>query len=75
MMKIILVFVIYMQASAQGASVKGLKGRKTLNKDPDPKNPLEGTEERFVSLDGMLLSQDKSEMNSTFAFCFRLLAG
>jgi len=26
--------------------VKGLKGCKTLNKDPDPKNPLEGKEER-----------------------------
>ncbi|BFG39138.1 hypothetical protein CerSpe_254120 [Prunus speciosa] len=36
----------YFRASAQGASVKGLKGCKTLNKDPDPKNPLEGKEER-----------------------------
>jgi len=26
--------------------VKGLKGCKTLNKDPDPKNPLESKEER-----------------------------
>lgn len=38
-----------MQASVTGASVKGLKGCKTLNKDPDPKNPLEGKEERSVS--------------------------
>ena len=37
-----------MQASVTGASVRGLKGCKTLNKDPDPKNPLEGKEERFV---------------------------
>lgn len=32
-----------------GASVRGLKGCKTLSKDPDPKNPLEGKEERSVS--------------------------
>lgn len=32
-----------------GASVKGLKGSKTLNKDPDPQNPVEGQEERSVS--------------------------
>lgn len=38
-----------MQASITGASVRGLKGCKTLNKVPDPKNPLEGKEERFVS--------------------------
>lgn len=37
-----------MQASASGASVTGLKGCKTLNKDPDPKNPVEGREERSV---------------------------
>lgn len=36
----------YFRASATGASVKGLKGCKTLNKDPDPANPLEGKEER-----------------------------
>lgn len=36
----------YFSASVSGASVKGLKGCKTLNKDPDPKNPLEGEEER-----------------------------
>ncbi|KAK3003493.1 hypothetical protein RJ639_019827 [Escallonia herrerae] len=36
----------YFSASVAGASVKGLKGCKTLNKDPDPKNPVEGTEER-----------------------------
>ncbi|KAK7822590.1 putative glucose-6-phosphate 1-epimerase isoform X1 [Quercus suber] len=36
----------YFHASVTGASVKGLKGCKTLNKDPDPKNPLEGKEER-----------------------------
>ncbi|KAJ4822931.1 hypothetical protein Tsubulata_000281 [Turnera subulata] len=35
-----------MQASVTGASVRGLKGCKTLNKDPDPKNPVEGKEER-----------------------------
>ncbi|KAG6663334.1 putative glucose-6-phosphate 1-epimerase [Carya illinoinensis] len=38
----------YFSASVTGASVKGLKGCKTLNKDPDPKNPLEGKEERDV---------------------------
>ncbi|KAL1316444.1 hypothetical protein HN51_068635 [Arachis hypogaea] len=38
----------YFSASVSGASVKGLKGCKTLNKDPDPKNPVEGTEERDV---------------------------
>ncbi|CAL5074815.1 unnamed protein product [Urochloa decumbens] len=34
------------KASIAGVSVKGLKGCKTFNKDPDPKNPLEGKEER-----------------------------
>ena len=38
----------YFQASVSNASVKGLKGCKTLNKDPDPKNPVEGKEERDV---------------------------
>ncbi|KAK1588649.1 hypothetical protein Q3G72_025507 [Acer saccharum] len=38
----------YFSASATGASVRGLKGCKTLNKDPDPTNPLEGKEERDV---------------------------
>ncbi|KAJ0971668.1 hypothetical protein J5N97_019627 [Dioscorea zingiberensis] len=38
----------YFRASAADASVKGLKGCKTLNKDPDPSNPLEGEEEREV---------------------------
>lgn len=38
----------YFRASVSGASVGGLKGCKTLNKDPDPKNPTEGTEERDV---------------------------
>ncbi|EPS71412.1 hypothetical protein M569_03345, partial [Genlisea aurea] len=38
----------YFKASVTGASVKGLKGCKTLNKDPDPKNPIEGKEERDV---------------------------
>lgn len=28
--------------------MRGLKGCKTLNKDPDPKNPIEGKEERLV---------------------------
>lgn len=36
----------YFRASVTGASVSGLKGCKTLNKDPDPKNPIEGKEER-----------------------------
>lgn len=36
----------YFSASSAAASVRGLKGCKTLNKDPDPKNPLEGKEER-----------------------------
>ena len=39
-------FSIVAQASVSAASVKGLKGCKTLNKDPDPKNPVEGREER-----------------------------
>ncbi|XP_020249807.1 putative glucose-6-phosphate 1-epimerase isoform X1 [Asparagus officinalis] len=38
----------YFCASVTGASVKGLKGCTTLNKDPDPSNPLEGKEEREV---------------------------
>nr|GEW92421.1 putative glucose-6-phosphate 1-epimerase [Tanacetum cinerariifolium] len=38
----------YFSAAVSGASVKGLKGCKTLNKDPDPMNPIEGTEERDV---------------------------
>ncbi|XP_074295210.1 putative glucose-6-phosphate 1-epimerase [Silene latifolia] len=38
----------YFRASVTGAAVSGLKGRKTLNKDPDPNNPLEGVEERDV---------------------------
>ncbi|KAL6952082.1 glucose-6-phosphate 1-epimerase [Sarracenia purpurea var. burkii] len=38
----------YFRASVIGASVGGLKGCKTLNKDPDPKNPVEGKEERDV---------------------------
>lgn len=29
--------------------MKGLKGSKTLNKDPDPKNPVEGKEERLYT--------------------------
>ncbi|GAY42681.1 hypothetical protein CUMW_068780 [Citrus unshiu] len=37
----------YFRASVTGASVKGLKGCKTLNKDPDPKNPVEGKEESW----------------------------
>ncbi|GAB2279558.1 hypothetical protein Dimus_014201 [Dionaea muscipula] len=36
----------YFRASVTRASVSGLKGCKTLNKDPDPKNPLKGEEER-----------------------------
>ncbi|XP_058089018.1 putative glucose-6-phosphate 1-epimerase isoform X1 [Magnolia sinica] len=40
--------LIILQASVTGASVKGLKGCKTLNKDPDPSNPLEGKEKREV---------------------------
>ncbi|XP_021908016.1 putative glucose-6-phosphate 1-epimerase isoform X2 [Carica papaya] len=38
----------YFRASIIGASVRGLKGCKTLNKDPDPKNPVESKEERDV---------------------------
>ncbi|KAG5561769.1 hypothetical protein RHGRI_004717 [Rhododendron griersonianum] len=36
------------KAAVTGASVRGLRGCKTLNKDPDPKNPLVGKEERDV---------------------------
>ncbi|KAJ7566866.1 hypothetical protein O6H91_02G122200 [Diphasiastrum complanatum] len=36
----------YFSASIGGVSVKGLKGCRTLNKDPDPKNPIPGVEER-----------------------------
>lgn len=42
----IVIAIIYLQASSAAASVRGLKGCKTLNKDPDPKNPIEGREER-----------------------------
>ncbi|XP_047971739.1 putative glucose-6-phosphate 1-epimerase [Salvia hispanica] len=38
----------YFKASAEEASVKCLKGCKTLNKEPDPRNPVEGKEERDV---------------------------
>ncbi|KAL3527117.1 hypothetical protein ACH5RR_011773 [Cinchona calisaya] len=38
----------YFSASVSGASVRGFKGCKTLNKDPDPKNPIEGKEERDI---------------------------
>ncbi|XP_052195318.1 putative glucose-6-phosphate 1-epimerase [Diospyros lotus] len=38
----------YFRASVTGASVRGLKGCRTMNKDPDPKNPIEGKEEREV---------------------------
>ncbi|KAJ7566633.1 hypothetical protein O6H91_02G112100 [Diphasiastrum complanatum] len=38
----------YFSASIGGVSVKGLKGCRTLNKDPDPKNPIPGVEERYV---------------------------
>ncbi|CAM8996020.1 unnamed protein product [Rhodiola kirilowii] len=36
----------YFSASVSAASVKGLKGCKTLNKDPDPTYPLKGAEDR-----------------------------
>eukprot|EP01018_Ginkgo_biloba_P008328 Gb_21462 [translate_table: standard] len=36
------------QASVTGTSVKGLKGCKTLNKFPDPANPIVGLEEREI---------------------------
>lgn len=36
----------YFSASVTGAAVTGLKGCKTLNKDPNPKNPVVGKEER-----------------------------
>lgn len=38
----------YFRAAITGTAVTGLKGCKTLNKDPDPQNPLEGIEERDV---------------------------
>ncbi|KAJ4785538.1 Galactose mutarotase-like superfamily protein [Rhynchospora pubera] len=38
----------YFRASVTEAKVKGLKGCKTLNKDPDPQNPIEGTEVREI---------------------------
>lgn len=38
----------YFSASVIGASVSGLKGCITLNKVPDPTNPVEGKEERDV---------------------------
>ncbi|KAA8547379.1 hypothetical protein F0562_003757 [Nyssa sinensis] len=38
----------YFHASITGVSVKGLKGCKTLNKDPDPTNPLEGKEGKGI---------------------------
>ena len=34
------------QAAIAGVKVSGLKGRNYLNKDPDPKNPIPGVEER-----------------------------
>jgi hypothetical protein len=47
---LITLFLFSLQASITGAKVKGLKGCKTLNKDPDPKNPIEGTEMRYILL-------------------------
>lgn len=38
----------YFSASVTGASVKGLKGCETLDKELDPTNPVEGKEERDV---------------------------
>nr|GLL19209.1 putative glucose-6-phosphate 1-epimerase [Ipomoea trifida] len=38
----------YFRGSIGSVSVRGLKGCKTLNKHPDPKNPVEGNEERDV---------------------------
>ncbi|KAG5241214.1 glucose-6-phosphate epimerase [Salix suchowensis] len=38
----------YFSASVTGASVKGLKGCKTLDKELDPTNPVESKEERDV---------------------------
>ncbi|KAL9378548.1 hypothetical protein Peur_029883 [Populus x canadensis] len=38
----------YFSASVTGASVKGLKGCKTLDKELDPTNPVEGKEKRDV---------------------------
>ena len=45
-----------MQAAVTGASVKGLKGCKTLNKDLDPSNPSEGKEERSALALPLILS-------------------
>ncbi|KMZ75173.1 putative Aldose 1-epimerase [Zostera marina] len=38
----------YFSAAVSSATVKGLKNCKTLNKDPDPSNPIEGREERDI---------------------------
>ncbi|KAL2901982.1 putative glucose-6-phosphate 1-epimerase [Bienertia sinuspersici] len=38
----------YFRASITGTAVTGLKGCKTLNKELDPQNPQEGTEDRDV---------------------------
>ncbi|RAL46561.1 unnamed protein product [Cuscuta campestris] len=45
----------YFRGSIESASVRGLKGCKTLNKHPDPRNPLAGQEEReFVTFPGFV---------------------
>ena len=36
------------QAAIAGVKVSGLKGHNYLNKDPDPKNPIPGVEERYT---------------------------
>lgn len=40
--------IYHFQASAAVATVKGLRGCKTLNKDPDPFSPTEGKEDRYI---------------------------
>lgn len=44
--------------------MKGLKGCKTLNKVPDPTNPLEGKEERFVFMNLLCPFEAKKSHNS-----------
>ncbi|KAG8056439.1 hypothetical protein GUJ93_ZPchr0002g25685 [Zizania palustris] len=60
---LVLTSILAVQASISGVSVKGLKGCKTLNKDPDPTNPLEGKEERSVCIlvnQSIFISDDTS---------------
>lgn len=49
-----------------GASVKGLKGCRTLNKDLDPSNPSEGKEERSAFSLQLILSHAISPKSNQF---------